>query len=39
MAAGVAAYAADVRGRRYPEPRHGYSIAAGELQAFREHLT
>ena len=39
MAAGVAAFADDVRSRRYPEPQHGYSIDAGELQAFRQHLT
>jgi 3-methyl-2-oxobutanoate hydroxymethyltransferase len=28
---GVAAYAEDVRGRRYPGPEHTYSIDAGEL--------
>jgi 3-methyl-2-oxobutanoate hydroxymethyltransferase len=39
MAAGVAAYAEDVRSGLYPEPRHGYSIDAGELEAFRHHLT
>ncbi len=39
MAAGVAAFAADVRSRSYPEPQHGYSIDAGELQTFRQHLT
>jgi 3-methyl-2-oxobutanoate hydroxymethyltransferase len=39
MTAGVAAYAADVRGRRYPEAQHGYAIDAGELAAFRQHLT
>jgi len=39
MAAGVAAFAGDVRTRRYPEPQHGYSIDPGELQAFRQHLT
>jgi 3-methyl-2-oxobutanoate hydroxymethyltransferase len=38
MAAGVAAYAADVRSGRYPEPQHGYAIDAEELQAFRQHL-
>jgi 3-methyl-2-oxobutanoate hydroxymethyltransferase len=31
MNAGVAAYAEDVRTRRYPGPEHGYSIDAGEL--------
>jgi 3-methyl-2-oxobutanoate hydroxymethyltransferase len=39
MAAGVAAFAQDVRSRRYPEAQHGYSIDADELQAFRQHLT
>jgi len=39
MAAGVAAYAGDVRSRRYPEPQHGYSIDPAELEAFRQHLT
>ena len=39
MAAGVAAFAEDVRQRRYPEPQHGYAIEAGELQTFRQHLT
>jgi 3-methyl-2-oxobutanoate hydroxymethyltransferase len=38
MAAGVTAYAEDVRSRRYPEPRHGYSIDAEELEAFRQGL-
>ena len=36
MVAGVAAFAADVRTHRYPEPQHGYAIDAGELQAFRD---
>ena len=36
MDAGVAAYAADVRSRAYPQPEHGYSIDAAELDAFRE---
>jgi 3-methyl-2-oxobutanoate hydroxymethyltransferase len=35
MVAGVAAYAADVRERRYPGPEHGYSIPEDELAAFR----
>ncbi len=39
MAAGVAAYADDVRSGRYPEAQHGYSIDAAELEAFRQHLT
>ncbi|MBA3329025.1 MAG: 3-methyl-2-oxobutanoate hydroxymethyltransferase [Solirubrobacterales bacterium] len=38
MTAGVAAYAEDVRTGRYPEPRHGYSIDAEQLAAFREQL-
>ena len=38
MAAGVAAFAADVRSGRYPEPRHGYSIEPDELAAFRRAL-
>jgi 3-methyl-2-oxobutanoate hydroxymethyltransferase len=38
MAAGVAAYADDVRTRRYPEAQHGYSIDPAELAAFREQL-
>src|SRR3954464_9808514 len=36
MDAGVAAYAADVRSRAYPQPEHGYSIDEAELAAFRE---
>jgi 3-methyl-2-oxobutanoate hydroxymethyltransferase len=35
MAAGVAAYADDVRSRRYPRPEHGYAMPAEELAAFR----
>jgi 3-methyl-2-oxobutanoate hydroxymethyltransferase len=38
MAAGVAAYAEDVRTRRYPGPEHGYSIPPEELEAFRATL-
>jgi 3-methyl-2-oxobutanoate hydroxymethyltransferase len=38
MAAGVAAYADDVRTGRYPGSEHGYSIEETELQAFREAL-
>jgi 3-methyl-2-oxobutanoate hydroxymethyltransferase len=38
MNAGVAAYAADVRGRRYPRPEHGYSIGEAELAEFRAEL-
>jgi 3-methyl-2-oxobutanoate hydroxymethyltransferase len=39
MAAGVAAFAADVRSRRYPEPQHGYAIDHDELSSFRDRLT
>ncbi|MDX6678796.1 MAG: 3-methyl-2-oxobutanoate hydroxymethyltransferase [Solirubrobacteraceae bacterium] len=39
MVAGVAAYAADVRSGRYPEPQHGYAIDAAEFAAFVGHLT
>jgi 3-methyl-2-oxobutanoate hydroxymethyltransferase len=35
MAAGVAAYAADVRERRFPGPEHGYSMPPEELARFR----
>jgi 3-methyl-2-oxobutanoate hydroxymethyltransferase len=38
MAAGVAAFADDVRARRYPGPEHGYSIPPEELDAFRAAL-
>ena len=38
MAAGVCAYADDVRTGRYPGPEHGYSIEEPELEAFREAL-
>jgi 3-methyl-2-oxobutanoate hydroxymethyltransferase len=38
MAAGVAAFAHDVRDRSYPAPEHGYSIDDGELEAFRTEL-
>jgi 3-methyl-2-oxobutanoate hydroxymethyltransferase len=39
MVAGVAAFAEDVRTRRYPEPQHGYAIDKDELFSFRERLT
>ena len=39
MAAGVAAFADDVRSRRYPAPEHGYAIDAEELSSFRDRLT
>jgi 3-methyl-2-oxobutanoate hydroxymethyltransferase len=35
MDAGVAAFAADVRERRYPGPEHDYSIDPAELERFR----
>jgi 3-methyl-2-oxobutanoate hydroxymethyltransferase len=35
MDAGVAAFAADVRSRRYPAPEHDYSIEPEELERFR----
>jgi 3-methyl-2-oxobutanoate hydroxymethyltransferase len=38
MAAGVAAFADDVRSGRYPAPEHGYSIEPEELAAFRAEL-
>lgn len=36
---GVAAYASDVRERRYPGPEHTYSIDADALAAFRAELS
>jgi 3-methyl-2-oxobutanoate hydroxymethyltransferase len=39
MDAGVAAFAADVRARRYPAPEHDYSIDQGELERFRTART
>jgi 3-methyl-2-oxobutanoate hydroxymethyltransferase len=38
MNAGVAAYAADVRGRRYPRAEHAYTIDEQELRRFRSEL-
>jgi len=38
MVAGVTAYADDVRERRYPQPRHGYTMAPDEAAALREAL-
>jgi 3-methyl-2-oxobutanoate hydroxymethyltransferase len=38
MDAGVAAFAADVRSRRYPEPQHGYSIKREELEGLQREL-
>jgi 3-methyl-2-oxobutanoate hydroxymethyltransferase len=39
MDAGVAAYAADVRARRYPAPEHCYSIDPDQLAEFRAELS
>ena len=39
MVSGVAAYAADVRTKRYPGPDHGYSIPDEELAAFKATLS
>ena len=39
MVAGVGAFAADVRARRYPQPEHGYAIDQDELRSFRDRLT
>jgi 3-methyl-2-oxobutanoate hydroxymethyltransferase len=38
MAAGVGAFADDVRERRYPAPEHGYSMPEEELAALRSAL-
>ena len=38
MRDGVAAFARDVRERRYPEPRHGYTMAPDEAERLRELL-
>jgi len=39
MNAGVAAFAADVRERRYPGPEHSYTIDAAELAELRTELS
>ena len=39
MDAGVSAFAADVRARRYPAPEHDYSIEPAELERFRAART
>ena len=39
MNAGVTAFAADVRARRYPAPEHDYSIDPAELERFRTART
>jgi 3-methyl-2-oxobutanoate hydroxymethyltransferase len=38
MVAGVSAFAADVRERRYPEPQHGYEMAPDEVDRLRALL-
>jgi 3-methyl-2-oxobutanoate hydroxymethyltransferase len=38
MVAGVAAFAADVRTRRYPASEHGYAIDSQELAGFGERF-
>lgn len=38
MAAGVSAYAADVRSRRYPAPEHCYTVDPEELEQFQAEL-
>jgi 3-methyl-2-oxobutanoate hydroxymethyltransferase len=38
MIDGLAAYTADVRERRYPEPEHGYTMAPDEAARLRELL-
>jgi 3-methyl-2-oxobutanoate hydroxymethyltransferase len=38
MVDGVAAFAEDVRERRYPEPEHGYTMAPDELERLRALL-
>ncbi len=39
MVDGVAAFAEDVRERRYPEPNHGYTMAPDETARLKELLT
>ena len=38
MIAAVGAYAEDVRGRRYPEPEHGYTMAPDEVERLQAML-
>jgi 3-methyl-2-oxobutanoate hydroxymethyltransferase len=38
MVKGVEAFAADVRGRHYPEPEHGYTMAPDEVARLKELL-
>ncbi|HWM16524.1 MAG TPA: 3-methyl-2-oxobutanoate hydroxymethyltransferase [Microbacterium sp.] len=39
MIAAVAAYADDVRTRRYPQPEHGYTMASGEAERLNTLLS
>jgi 3-methyl-2-oxobutanoate hydroxymethyltransferase len=39
MIAAVGAYAEDVRGRRYPEPEHGYTMAPDEVERLQALLS
>jgi 3-methyl-2-oxobutanoate hydroxymethyltransferase len=39
MIAGVTAFAEDVRARRYPEEKHGYTIAPDELERLHELMS
>jgi 3-methyl-2-oxobutanoate hydroxymethyltransferase len=38
MIAGVNAYAAEVRARRFPDPEHAYSVEPEELAEFKRYL-
>jgi 3-methyl-2-oxobutanoate hydroxymethyltransferase len=38
MVKGVEEFTADVRGRRYPEPEHGYTMAPDEVARLKELL-
>ena len=38
MIDGVTAFCADVRARRYPEPGHGYAMAAREVERLHASL-
>jgi 3-methyl-2-oxobutanoate hydroxymethyltransferase len=38
MVKGVEAFTADVRGRRYPEPEHGYTMAPDEVARLKDLL-
>jgi 3-methyl-2-oxobutanoate hydroxymethyltransferase len=38
MIKGVSAFADEVRGRRYPEPEHGYTMAPDEIARLQDLL-